>query len=199
MSRERHVDRDAGPDDRLVSSFVRGEAGTIARVEALANRVVRFRGYYVPAEDREDVVQEAMLEVCKAIARPERPVVRDFAALIRAIAHQRCVDWMRRRRPTEPIDAATPYDGKGPEATVLERERRNLALLIIRRLREPCRQLIRLHAGVNLTYGQIAELQGRTEGAVRTQMSECLKEARATREWIQRLFRTRRNREGRPS
>ena len=45
-------------------------------------------------------------------------------------------------------------------------------------MREKCRTLFALHAGMGMTYGEISEVLGRSEGALRTQMYECLKAAK---------------------
>jgi DNA-directed RNA polymerase specialized sigma24 family protein len=79
-----------------------------------------------------------------------------------------------------------------PDDEILAKERRKLAQEIFSELKQPCRELLALRAGRGLTYGQMAQLLGRSEGALRTQSYYCLKQARAIlnrRRRRQKLFR----------
>ena len=60
-----------------------------------------------------------------------------------------------------------------PDDTLLAREKRELAVEIFSKLKEPCRELLALRVGRGLTYGQMALLLGRSEGALRTQSYYC--------------------------
>jgi len=162
----------------LVRRFLQGEAGDVARVEARIVRAVHYRGYYVPAQDCGDLVQEVLLEVYEALGRPGFRFTEGFGAFVRSIAYRRCVDWVRRRRAHDPIDPQTPAVAMHPDQRIAEEEQKKLALEILGSLPGACRELIRLHAGARLTYREIARRLGRSEGALRTQMCECLKEAR---------------------
>jgi len=150
----------------------------VRRVRKLVRRVVRFRGYYIPADERADVVQEVMLEVWRSVSGAGSEAPRSVEALVRSIAYRRCVDWMRRRRASRAIEGLPVETARGPDAEYDDAEQRRLGMLILARLRPPCRELFRLHAVLHLSYRQIGERLGRSEGALRTQMCECLKEAR---------------------
>src|SRR2546426_752903 len=177
-SRPRPTDRAADTDEDLARRFLLGEAAVVRWVETTVGRVVRFRGYRVPSEERHDLVQETLLETCQALARPGFAFSHGFVAFVRSIAYRRCVDWLRRRRAQDAIDPALP-DGSVPaDQRLVEKEERDLASEVLRDMRPACRALFRMHAGENLTYGQIARRLGRSEGALRTQMCECLREAR---------------------
>ena len=76
------------------------------------------------------------------------------------------------------IDSSYPDGGASPDERYVAREQRALLRSIIAEMRGACRELFCLVAVDELTYREIAELQGRTPAAVRTQMSQCLKEAR---------------------
>jgi RNA polymerase sigma factor (sigma-70 family) len=166
------------PDDQLVREFLLGRTRAVMHVEAWIRRVVRFRGYYVRYQDRRDLVQQVLLELCEALARPEFVLTSGFAPFVRSLAHRRCVDWIRHRRAPGPLDKAIPSVALSPDEKLLERELAELARGILEKLQEPCRDLIRLHVMETLSYRQIAEKLGRSEGALRTQMCECLKTAR---------------------
>lgn len=171
-------------EDLVVRRFLLGDSKTLARVESLVSRVVRFRGYYIPPGERRDVVQEVLLQICQALTRPGLSFTENFEAFVRAIAHRRCVDWMRRHHGTEELAASMQSGADPPDRTLLERERQELGHLVLQQLPEGCRELIRLHAAENLPYSKIAELQGRSAGALRVQMYECMNEARGILERI---------------
>jgi RNA polymerase sigma factor (sigma-70 family) len=176
---ERLSHQPAGAEDRLFRRFLTGEATAVGRVESLVARVVRFRGYYIPAGERADLVQQVMLAIWRTVTEAGFTFTRNFDALIRSIAYRTCVDWVRRHRPTDPIDEATSDPAGRPDQEVLEQEQAELGRRVVEGLREPCRELFRLFAGEGMTYRQIGERLGRSEGALKTQMWQCLKEARA--------------------
>ena len=169
----------AGSDQRLFQRFMEGEPAAVARVESQVERVVRFRGYYIPAAERLDVVQDALLQIWDAVNEPGFTFSKNFEALIRAITYRACVDWMRHRKPlaAEIVPAIADPAGR-PDDSVLLKEQVLLGLQVMREMREPCRRLFRLFVVDEMSYRRIGDLEGRTEGALRTQMAQCLKEAR---------------------
>lgn len=166
--------------------FRAGDPATIARVSRLVGVVVHSRGFYIPAGDRLEVIQAAIVHLWDAVNALGEEAPRDFDAFVRAIAYRRCVDWMRRHRDTEPVaqDAASPHPD--PEAALLADEEARIGRFVLEALDERCRDLIRLHSAEELTFRQIAESQGRLEKTVRNQMSKCLARAR---EMIERMRR----------
>jgi RNA polymerase sigma factor (sigma-70 family) len=154
----------------------------------MIGRVVQHRGYYVPPDERPDIVQEAMVDLLLAVRASRFAQDEDFIGFVRTIGHRRCVDWMRRRRRGQRLNARAVERLEGPDDCLLAKERRELASRVVSKLGEPCRGLVALHA-CGVTYGQLAERFGRTEGALRTQAYECLKLARRL---LERLGRRRR-------
>jgi RNA polymerase sigma factor (sigma-70 family) len=177
MGNVRHESSPLG-DDLLARRFLAREPRMVESVARLAARVVRFHGYSIPRESRDDVVQDVVVQVWQALTKSGADYAESLEALVRSVAYRRCIDWMRRRRATVPLDERTRSASPGPEAEVLADERRTLARKVIERLGSSCQELIRLHAEENRTYREIALLLGRREGALRTQMSACLKKAR---------------------
>lgn len=175
--------------------FLDGDRAAVARVEALVERVVRFRGYYIPAAERADIVQEVMLDVWQAVNETDFTLNTSLDALVRSISHRACVDWIRRRRPAEAVDPQVADETQRPDRNLLEREQVRLGLQVLRELRPPCRDLFRLFVADRSSYKDIAQRQGRTEGALRTQMAQCLKEAR---DLLDRIRRRRGATSGRP-
>jgi RNA polymerase sigma factor (sigma-70 family) len=176
----------AGPDQHLFRRFLEGEPAAVARVESLVERVVRFRGYFIPAAERADLIQEVMLDVWQLVNEKGFALTKNLDALVRSVSYRTCVDWVRRRRPTEAVDPQAPDETQRPDREALEREKILLGRQVLRELRLPCRDLFDLFVIGQSSYRDIAERQGRTEGAVRTQMAQCLKEARDLLDRIRR-------------
>ena len=166
------------PEDQAFRQFLAGDAETIRAAARIISSIVRFRGYFVPAHERPDLEQDALLHLWRAIAAPGFSFRNSFEGLVRAIAYRRCIDWRRQKRTNIPLDLE-PLDATEPtERRLLREEEEELGRRIIEGLRGPCRELFRLHAMEGLSYVDIATIQGRSEMALRTQMSACLGEAR---------------------
>ena len=162
----------------LVGKFASGDPEVVARTRAMVERVVRHRGYYVPPDQRADLVQEVLLQVWQAIGTAELPSDRNFEALVHAISHRRCVDWLRVLRSGEPLDENRADEARRADEVLVEEEQQAIGREIVAKLREGCRELVRLHFDMGLPYGRIAGLLGRSENALRVQMVGCLKLAR---------------------
>lgn len=159
--------------------FVQGDQEAIANVGALVRRVVFDRGYWIPRDEQDDVVQEAVVRIYKAISQPQFQLKRDFKAYVRSVAHHRCVDWIRRHRPSEPVDPQTANPRPGPDGDFATHERLELGRRILGMLGASCLRVIRLRIRDELSHREIAEQLGRTEGGVRNQFHKCLDRARA--------------------
>jgi len=169
----------AEPSDETFRRFLMREPEALARVAREIDAVVRQRGYFIPADHRADVAQDAQVSVLEECARPGFAVREGFLHFVRTIAYRRCVDWLRKQRPVASLDPETPDGDPRADQRHLAREDARLGLLVLQGLREPCRELLRLQIVEEKGYAEIAVLLGRSEGALRTQMCECLKQARA--------------------
>jgi RNA polymerase sigma factor (sigma-70 family) len=183
--------------DQLFRQFSAGEITAVVRVRALVVRVVGFRGYYIPGEERADVVQEAMLQIWRAVSATGFSLNTSFEALVRSITYRGCVDWMRRHRPTQAIDPTMSSPAVSPDEEYFQKERTQLGGRVIASLRQPCRELFRLFVAEGMSYRQISALQGRSVGALRTQMYDCLKESRTLLNHIRDRVQVARNDPGR--
>ena len=140
--------------------------------------MVRFRGYGIPVGDREDVVQETLLQIWEAVRQPQFDPSRKFESFVQTVAARRCIDRMRTRRTTVPLNPGLVHTATGPLGSLMRTERVELARKVLDSLKKACRELIRLHVAEKKTYGQIAEDLGRSEGALRVQMHQCIRDAR---------------------
>jgi RNA polymerase sigma-70 factor (ECF subfamily) len=100
-----------------------------------------------------------------------------FSAWLFTIAHRRVVDHYRRRRPTQPLDAASEIEGDRPNplAEVVHEERLEHLARLVRRLDEEKQELLRLRFAGELTYREIGEIVGRSEGAVKMAVHRLLR------------------------
>ena len=162
----------------LLVRFRHGDHEAIAAVGRLAKAMVGEHGYYVPLGDREDVVQEILIDVHRAVSAPGFRLRRGFDGLVRAVAHRRCVDWMRHHRPVVPVATDAVASNPGPDRVLLDRERIGIVRLVVRSLGPSCRRLLHLRIARGFSYRRIAERLGRTELGLRVQMHKCLERAR---------------------
>jgi RNA polymerase sigma factor (sigma-70 family) len=177
-SRAFRPDASARSEDLLARRFLAKEARTVAEIRRMVARIVRFHGYGVPPGDRDDVVQETLLQIWEAVRKPTFDSSRSFGSFVQTVAARRCIDRMRTHKTTVPLNPGLPHSTTGPLGNLMQKERVDLVREVFDRLKEACRELIRLHITEKKTYGQIAERLGRTEGALRVQMHQCIREAR---------------------
>jgi RNA polymerase sigma-70 factor (ECF subfamily) len=169
--------------DPWLERFLARDGTAIRECQSLIARIVAWRGYGADRAEQEDLVQETMAQLWEAIAAPRFDPGRSFEAFVRTVATRRCIDRRRSRRPTTILSESLSSSGQDPEGAYLARERLAIGRRLLGGLGQGCRDLIRLHAGHELAWAEIARRLNRSEGALRVQMSECLSRAR-------RLLRT---------
>lgn len=165
-------------DVALVRRFLQGESLAVRRVATLARQVAATHAYAMPAADREDVAQEVVLQVYRALTAPGFTLRGELEPLVRAVAHRRCVDWMRRGRRMRPLGVDLPSREAAPDDAAARHEEALAGADVIRRLSAPCREILRLRIADGLSHRAIAGRLGRSEGGVRNLLSKCLHEAR---------------------
>jgi len=177
---DRPSKRDPGGADGTALSrrFARGEPEAVAAIGALVGKVVKTRGYYIPFDERPDVIQETILDLVHAVKEHRLSEEDEFFAFVRTVAYRRCIDWARQATRRARVDPEVRRLIQ-PDDPLVAQERRDLAVEVFSELKRPCRELLALRIGRGLTYAQAAPLLGRTEGALRTQAHYCLKQARA--------------------
>jgi RNA polymerase sigma factor (sigma-70 family) len=162
--------------ESLAERFAASDPAAVDHARALVRGVVRYRGYHVPLDQRTELIQNVLTRVARALSESERPA--RFDAFVRATAHERCVEWLRRleapssKHPSLPDQVDSPHDSMSLE----ERQRICDA---VAELRGPHREVIGLHHGFGLPFAEIAARVARSEDMVRTQMVECIAQVRA--------------------
>jgi RNA polymerase sigma-70 factor (ECF subfamily) len=147
-------------------------------VRTRVRRIVAYRGYGIPHQDQDDLVQAAMTQVWEAVRRPEFDP-RGLWAFVDTVASRRCIDWRRRQRPESTLDAVKSRQEPGEDAlgSLLDSERTAIARHALSSLPEGCRELIELYVRDGLPYSAIALRLGRSEAALRVQMHRCVQRA----------------------
>jgi RNA polymerase sigma-70 factor (ECF subfamily) len=128
------------------------------------------------AEDAEDVTQQVFMRVVSAITRYEQRDVSFVAWLLR-IAHNACVDHVRRSRPQAVLD-----DEREPEEPRMgDLERRELAAAlqtVFADLPDDQRRVLLMRQVAGMSPTEIATVIDRTPGAVHCLHHRARKEAR---------------------
>ncbi|MFW6136076.1 MAG: RNA polymerase sigma factor [Chloroflexota bacterium] len=101
----------------------------------------------------------------------------EFSAWLFTIAHHRVVDHYRRKRPTQPLDEAIDIesDRPNPLTQVAHNERLGRLARLVDGLDEEKRELLRLRFAGELTYREVGEITGRSEGAVKMAVHRLLR------------------------
>ncbi len=169
---------DSGDRDTLLQRFLRGEQPAHAQVRRWAWEIVYFKPYHIPRDEHDDIVQQAVVHVWRAVSREGFELQIDLRALVRSVTMARCVDWIRRRRPSAEVDTEMPDLGPSAYDRLLEKDERAQIRWAVTELDEGCRRVIRLHFFEDLPYAEIAEREGRAEGTMRWRVFQCLKRLR---------------------
>jgi RNA polymerase sigma-70 factor, ECF subfamily len=142
------------------------------------DRIYRYVRSRVPSRDEAaDLTQEIFLRALDAL-----PAYQDrglpFAAWLFRIARNAVTDAYRRRRRDWSIDALPAWlssaDGNAPDDAALRREALEQLAALIARLDPAKRDLLALRFAAGLTAAEIALITGRSEAAVKKQMSRTL-------------------------
>lgn len=167
------------PDDPLLRRFVAGEAGACRTVERWAFEVAAYGRFRLPPDEREDVVQDAVAAVWQAASRRDFELRHSLRAFVRQVAAARCIDRIRRRRPTWELSDELPDVVPGPYERLLDADEAARVRWAIQAVGEACRELIRRHFLDSEPYAAIAATENRAESSIRVRMFECMKRIRA--------------------
>ena len=165
-------------DDELLRRFLLGETTACRSVERWAWEIVYFKHYYIPHDEREDLVQQTIADVWSAVSSPDFALSRGLRSLVRAIAGRRCVDYLRRHRPTAELEDEAADPGPGPYEDLFRKDERARVRWALQELGRKCQELIRLHFLEELTYAEIAARREKAESTMRVHMFTCMKKIR---------------------
>lgn len=168
MSGDDAVDRvDADVDRWLVE---KARAGDVDAYEVLVRRH-RGRIYRVALrmlgdpQDAEDVAQDVLIQVWTALAGFAGASA--FTTWLYRVVVNRCMNQVRRRRWTRPVEDRDPPAAAGAEDTVLAQFRARATMEAIAALPADQRAVIVLHQLEGLSYREVAAVVDVSEDAVR--------------------------------
>ncbi len=143
-----------------------------ALYEVYADRVYNY--IYQRTGNRHDAEDLTARTFVKAFAHLERYVFRGipFSAWLYRIAHNAVANWHRDRSRRQVVSlealAAHSEDGDHPEDVTQSREEQRVLLEAIRRLPAERQELLILKFSDGLKNAEIAQIMGRTEGAIKS-------------------------------
>ena len=176
-------DEERGEPAQLPSStdwglrFRRGEPEAVEIVRERVGRILAYKGLRFGHREREDLQQEIVAELWQSVNRPGFDFTAGFWGFVEIVSARRVIDWLRARREQVELDESMPSSGKGPLGSTLERERAEMVRQALAELDPDCRDLILHRLRDDLSYAEIAEKTGKSEGALRIQMYRCVKKA----------------------
>lgn len=126
--------------------------------------------------DAEDLTAQVFTEALEGLFANRYRESRCFLAWLFTIARRRAVDFYR-RRPVEPLDDP-PSPEPGLLAAVEKGEDLQRLGRLLARLDEDRRELLRLRFSAGLSFAQIAQIEGRSEAAVKMMVYRTLESLR---------------------
>lgn len=154
------------PDGRLVELTRAGHDEAFEAIVARYRRqLLRYCQHFLPADQAEDTVQEALTQAYTGLLRSRDRDI-DLRPWLYRIAHNAAVTALRQRAPRHEL-LSDDHDGSESAAQALERsERLRDVLSFVNALPEQQRSAILLRALEGRSYDDIATELGLTRGAV---------------------------------
>jgi len=140
----------------------------------------------VPSHCVEDVVNETFLGLLKSLTKgnydPSRAELKTY---IVGIATKTAVDYWHRFRMTQSqegeVEERLPAETESrPDVLLEQMERQEIMRNAVKKLKELCRELLRLRYWEGLSFAEIGIILGSTERAVRTREGRCKDRLRDT-------------------
>jgi RNA polymerase sigma-70 factor (ECF subfamily) len=135
---------------------------------AVYNMAYRMLGDPTEAED---AAQEVFVRAWNQLRTFQ--IDRRFSTWLLSIASHHCIDMLRRRKPTAPLDGVAlfvPSDTPEPDELALRGEQRDMVQRMLNILPDKYRTVTVLRYYNDLSYDEIARMTGLTESAVKTQL-----------------------------
>lgn len=168
----------ADQDRLLVQAALRGDESAFAELvtryqTAVYNMASRMLG---DPTDAEDAAQEVFVRAWNQLHTFQQD--RRFSTWLLSIASHHCIDLLRRRKPSAPLDDVALYvesDDPEPDEIVLQDEQRDMVQALINALPEKYRAVTLLRYYGDMSYDEIAQSTGLSESAVKTQLHRARK------------------------
>lgn len=177
-STETPQEGDAPSSQTWARRLQRGEPGAVEEVRVRVARILAHSALAIPQQERDDLEQEVLTEIWQSVNRSRFEVSAGFWGFVEVVTSRRSIDWLRARRERLPLPEALEFPGRGPLRRTLERERVEVASAVLSALDAPCQELIAFRLRDDLSFAEIAQSTGKSEGALRVQLHRCVERAR---------------------
>ncbi len=160
-------------DEQVLSLASQGDREAFGQLyERYVGRIYNYIYYRTGSSfDAEDLTERVFFRALRHI-RTYTDRGLPFSAWLYRIAHNLVANWHRdnSRRKEVPLDDGllSPYHGELPENELLHNEERERLLSVIRCLPDDRQHLLILKFAEHLSNAEIAEIMGRTEGAIKS-------------------------------
>jgi RNA polymerase sigma-70 factor (ECF subfamily) len=165
-------------DHELLRAFRSGERAAHRTIETWMREIVRFRGFSLSRSEREDVVQDGIVRLWRAVSRDDFEIGTSLKGYVRRVASSACIDCVRRRQPGEDLRDDHATADPSPYEEVLASDRQAQLYWALQHLGERCRNLIQAHFFEGQPYAVIAARLGRSESTLRVHVFHCIRQAR---------------------
>ena len=171
--------------------FRRGDPKSVETVRARVRQLLGFQSPPLELSVREDLEQEIMIQLWQGFAGDRFDHDREVWGYVAVLTTRRVIDWRRRvrRRPEGHAETLEAADAAPRQAAWFQsrfQDRFNgpggrlLVQQLIASLSEVCRQILRLRFDRDLSFKEMAEELGQSEGSLRVRLHRCVREARKT-------------------
>lgn len=163
------------------------DAQALAEIyDSYAESIYRYLYRYVgDAGHAEDLTSEVFLKLLQVLNTPKAPR-ENLPGWLYRVAHNQAMDWFRGqgKQVARSLDGDfDPYPerdaGRGtPSAELERRQSQELLREAVRQLTPEQQRVILLRFGEGLKCAKVAELMGKSEGAIKTQQHRAIKQLR---------------------
>ena len=119
-----------------------------------------------------DLVQETFINAARHIGGLQAD--EKFGSWLFSIAHQKCIQHWRRRKPQEitldPQDEILPADELGPPDLLIRKEQEEAFMSLLGQLAVPLRAVLLLHFVEDFSLAEIAHITGTPVGTVKSRL-----------------------------
>ena len=167
-SQDRGGQENTGNDALLVKAARHDPVAFAALYRRYVTPIYRYLYSHVGnVADAEDLTAQTFVAALEGL--PGYRERGNFAAWLFTIAHNKAADHHRQQHPQLPLDEAldSPRHGENPLASMMRKEALQRLSALVAGLEEDKQELLRLRFGGSLTYAQIAQVVGSSEGAVK--------------------------------
>ena len=159
-------------EQRRIDAFLRGDADEVAIIRDAVERVVH--GFQFPGRELErELVQDVFGRLLRSLGSARFRGEATLRTYAQRVAKYACLEQIRRRRLEVRVDfEAVPSDARWsePEGAYLRKEEHLRNLRAYAALPGEVRDLLRLIFVEGLTYAEVAERLGLSEGAIKSRV-----------------------------